>query len=282
MSSRDEDMSLRELCSVAWRGRFVIAATGLAFAVAAIAYSLTAQEWYRAEVVLSPAQDQSAMQFGGQLGGIAALAGIGTGGGNVVEAVATLQSRQFARSFIEDRKLLTLLFADDWDQEHGRWIEEDPEEWPDVRDAVEYLQNDLLSVNEDRQTGLVTLAVEWTDPEVAAEWANELALRVNSVLRDRAMRLSTANVAYLQNQLRQANLVEMRDTTSKLLTAELQKLMMARGNEEFAFRIIDAAAVPREPDWPRPALLVVVGAVLGGLVGFLIVFARHAARQPSQ
>jgi len=270
-------MSLRELWLVAWRGRLVIAAAGAVFAIAAVAYSLMAQEWYRAEVVLSPAEEPSALPFGGQLGGIAALAGIGVGGGNVVEAVATLESRQFARTFIEDRHLLTVLFADDWDAEHGRWREPDPEDWPDVRDAVKYFQNDLLSVSEDRQTGLVTLAVEWIDPELAADWANELANRVNAVVRERALHVSSANVAYLQKELAQATLVEMRDTTTQLLTAELQKLMLARGNEEFAFRIIDAAAVPKEPVWPRLALITVIATMLGGLLGFLLTFARYAA-----
>ena len=156
----------------------------------------------------------------------------------------------------------------------------DPENWPDVSAAGDYFQKEILSVNEDRQSGIVTLAIRWTDPALAADWANRLAVRVNTVLRDRALRLSTANLAYLQSELAKADVIEMRQTTAQLLEAELQKLMLARGNEEFAFRIIDAAAPPREPVWPRPALLVVLGTMFGGLVGFLLVFARHLARSP--
>lgn len=275
MTNRDDAFSLAELWSIAWHGKYVIIGIAVGFAALAVLYGLLAQKWYRAEVVLSPAQEQSTLPLGGSLGGFAALAGLRVGGGNVVEAVATLKSRQFARDFIEENSLVTVFFIEDWDPEAGRWLLQDPEEWPDVGDAVDYFQNELLSVTEDRQTGLVTLAVTWNDPIEAAAWADELARRVNNTLRERALRLSTANVEYLQSELGKADVVEMRQTTARLLEAELQKLMLARGNEEFAFRIIDPAAEPREPAWPRPALLAVLGTLLGGIIGFLAVFIAH-------
>lgn len=279
MTNRDDEISLTELWAIAWRGKYVIVGVAVGFAVLAVVYALLAQKWYRAEVVLSPAEEQSTLPLGGTLGGIAALAGLRVGGGNVIEAVATLKSRQFAREFIEENSFVTVFFAKDWDPEAGRWTLQDPEEWPDVWDAVDYFQNELLSVAEDRQTGLVTLAVTWTDPVQAAAWADELASRVNNTLRERALRLSTANVEYLQSELGKADVVEMRQTTAKLLEAELQKLMLARGNEEFAFRIIDPAAVPREPSWPRPAFLLIVGILFGGLMGFLGVFIAYLRKK---
>lgn len=275
MSGTDETISLRELWLIVWRGKWVIVTAGLALAAAALAYSLTAQKWYRAEVVLAPVQEPSALPISGQLAGIASLVGIGGGSDNVVEAVATLRSRQFAQAFIEDRQLLPVFFDDEWNAAEGRWIKGDPGDQPDVRDAVKYFQEDMLSVSEDRQTGLVTLAVEWTDPALAAEWANDLANRVNSVLRERAQQLSAANIKYLENELAQANVVELRETTSQLLAAEMKKMMFARGNQEFAFRIIDSATVPKRPVWPRPVLLALLGGVLGGCLGFVVTFVRH-------
>lgn len=282
MSGRDEYISLRELWLIAWGGKWVIVAAGIALALGAAAYSLTAQKWYRAEVVLAPVEEPSALPFGGQLAGIASLVGIGGGSDKVVEAVATLRSRQFAQAFIEDRQLLPVFFADDWDATEGRWAGDDPAEWPDIRDAVKHFQEDMLSVNEDRQTGLVRLAVEWIDPELAAEWANDLANRVNAVMRERALGLSAANIKYLEQELTRAEVVELRETTSQLLAAEMKKMMFARGNQEYAFRIIDSATVPKRPVWPRPVLLVLLGGVLGASLGFVVTFVRHVMAARSE
>lgn len=276
MSGREDYISLRELWLIAWRGKWVIMAAGLALALGAIAYSLMAPKWYRAEVVLSPVQEPSALPFGGQLAGIASLVGIGGGSDKVVEAVATLRSRQFAQAFIEDKRLLSVLFEEDWDAAGERWTKDDPEDWPDVRDAVKLFQEELLSVSQDRQTGLVTLAIEWTNPELAAEWANDLANRVNATMRERALHLSAVNIEYLEKELTGAEVVELRETTSQLLAAEMKKMMFARGNQEFAFRVIDSATVPKRPVWPRPVLLALLGAAVGGGLGFLAVFARYA------
>jgi uncharacterized protein involved in exopolysaccharide biosynthesis len=58
---------------------------------------------------------------------------------------------------------------------------------PDVRDAVKYFHKRVLKVSEEGSTGLVTLAIEWTDPDIAAEWASLLVRRLNDRLRERAL-----------------------------------------------------------------------------------------------
>jgi hypothetical protein len=52
---------------------------------------------------------------------------------------------------------------------------------------------------------MVTLAIEWTQPEVAAEWANALVQRLNRRLRERALREAETNVAYLQAEMARTN-----------------------------------------------------------------------------
>jgi LPS O-antigen subunit length determinant protein (WzzB/FepE family) len=52
--------------------------------------------------------------------------------------------------------------------------------------------------------------------------------------------------------------------------------MLAKGNEEFAYRVVDPAEVPKLRDWPRRSLIVVIATMLGGILGLLIVLVRHA------
>jgi uncharacterized protein involved in exopolysaccharide biosynthesis len=274
----DDEISLRELWDILWRGKWIIIAVTAVFAIASVVYALAQTEWYRAEVLLAPADETSGQGLGGQLGGLAALAGVSVGGSSNVEAIAVLRSREFARTFIEDFDLVPVFFHKEWDAANDAWLGDDPEAHPEIRDAIKYFHENMLKVGEDRDTGLVTLAIEWTDPEVAAEWAKELVNRVNERLRARALKEAETNVTFLQTELGQTSVVTLQQSIGRLLESELQKLMLARGNEEFAFRVIDAASPPKERVRPKRALIAVVGTMLGGMLAVLIVFLSHAIR----
>ena len=278
----DDETSLRELWNVLWRRKWLIVAVTAMFAIAAITYALTAREWYRAEVLLVPADEKSTTSLAGQLGGLAALAGVSVGsGGDSAEAIAVLRSREFARDFIEDFDLLTVFLADKWDAQQKRWRENDPEKAPDIRDGVKYFHKKVLRVSEDRQTRMVTLAIEWTQPEMAAEWANALVQRLNSRLRERALREAETNVEYLQAEIARTNVVTLQQSIGRLLESELQKLMLARGNEDFAFRIVDVASPPKDRVRPKRALIAVIGTLFGGIIVVFGVLISHAMRPGS-
>ncbi len=276
-----DTISLRQVWQILWQGKGVIIAATVVFAIGSVTYALLAKEVFRAEVLLVPATEQSAPMLGGQLGGIAALAGVSVGDGKDVEALAVLQSRKFARDFIEQLDLLPVFFEKDWDADTNRWLQEDPADAPDVRDGVKFFHEEILSVSEARSTGLVTLAVEWTDPDIAAAWAGILVQRLNDRLRERALQEAETNVAYLQSEMASTTLVTLQESIGRLLESELPKLMLAKGNEEFAFKIVDPAVSPKHRVRPKRALTAVIGTILGGLLGIFIVLVGHSGRAPA-
>jgi hypothetical protein len=135
----NDSIDLARIWNVLWASKWIIVAVTAIFAVASIVYALTLTHWYRSEVLLAPA-DEQVMNTGvmGQLGSLAGLAGISVGGGGSAEALAVLSSRDFTRAFVEEQNLVPILFADKWDAENETWLDEDPERWPDVEDAVVY------------------------------------------------------------------------------------------------------------------------------------------------
>jgi uncharacterized protein involved in exopolysaccharide biosynthesis len=54
--------------------------------------------------------------------------------------------------------------------------------------------------------------------------------------------------------------------------------MLARGNDEFAFKVIDAATPPRDRVRPKRALITVVGTMAGSMSAVLLVLLLHAFR----
>ncbi len=274
----DDELRLVDLWTIVWSSKWRVIAVTSAFMAISILYALLATEWYRAEALLAPAESRNVSPLQNQLGGLAALAGVSIGSGDSVEAIATLKSREFARDFIEDQGLLTVFFADAWDPVGQRWLDEDPDEQPDIRDAVRRFHEDILRVDEDRATGLVTIAAEWTDPDLAAEWASELVRRLNSKLRETTLEEAEANVDYLQREMAKTNVVTLQQAMGRLVESELQKLMLARGTPEFAFRIIDPAQPPDRRIRPQRATIVLVGTFVGGILSLIWVFVGHALR----
>jgi uncharacterized protein involved in exopolysaccharide biosynthesis len=274
-----------DLLQIAWGGRWLILAFIVGFGLLSVAYAMLATEWFQAEVVLTPtgSKDRQGLasalgNLSGGLGALAGIAGISLGASSTAEPIGVLKSHEFARQFIEDQGLLHVLLADRWDAAAGRWKQSDPKKQPDIRDAVRYFEKRILTVREDKKTGLVTVDVEWKNAVAAAAWANMLVDRLNETMRSRSLEEAQANVEYLRTQVAQTNEVAVQQAVSKLLESELQKVMVARGAKQFAFRVVDPAEVPKWRSSPKRTVTLALGLLAGALFGLIAVFARRYYR----
>src|SRR5690606_4504901 len=71
----EEEIDLIDLWRILWRRKWIVFAFAAFFGMSGALYSLSATEWYRAEVLLSPAEQKGTQGLSGQLGGLARLAG---------------------------------------------------------------------------------------------------------------------------------------------------------------------------------------------------------------
>jgi uncharacterized protein involved in exopolysaccharide biosynthesis len=280
MAEENEALDLRALCELLWRNKWIIIACGSFCGVIAVIYVFTATSWYRADTVLTPADTKSGQGLAGQLGsvsGLASLAGINIGGSSPqsTEALAVLQSRDFVRVFIEEEHLFPLLMSK-LASPLGLSTA------PDIRDGVKYFQEEILFVQQDKKTGLVTLAVEWTDSNIAAAWANILVGRLNDRMRQRALTDAEFNTAYLQKAMESASIVTIQQSIGHLLESELQKLMIAKGNREYSFRVIDQAVAPKRRARPKRVLIVAAALVIGSGLSIIVLIARNVIWRPRE
>ncbi len=253
----------------------LMAVVTVLFVALGVTYSLLATEWFQAEVLLVPARKSSSLSASlGQLGGLASMAGIAIPGAEMGEPLAFLKSKDFVRDFIADYHLMPVLYAKKWDAVNQRWKGTDVKKQPDIRDAVQYFDKSLRTVSEDKKTGLVTMTVKWKDGRLAAEWANLLVKRLNDRLRQRAVMESTRSVEYLQKEIAGTNIVSLQQSLGRVLESEMQKLLLAQANEEFAFKVVDAAFEPRLRSSPKRTLIVLASLLAGLIVSGLIVLVR--------
>jgi uncharacterized protein involved in exopolysaccharide biosynthesis len=281
-SDRYESLDLFQIGAVVWSRKWTVFVVTAIFVSVASVYAFTAKEHFRAEVLLKPADTKSAAGISsalGGLGGLASLAGINIGGGNTAEPIAVLSSREFTAAFLEDQNLLPVLFPNKWDSANKRWKPSRFSAVPDIRDGVRYFDKNVRTVREDKKTGFVTMSIEWTDPNVAATWANLLVERVNERMRNRALTESEINVAYLKQELASSNIVSLQQSIGHVLESELQKLILAKATKEYSFKIIDHAEPPKWRSSPQRAVIVGTAFILGIATSIFFIAARHAKRR---
>lgn len=275
----EDEIDLLELWRVLVKYKRMILATTFAAALLSAGVSLLMHNIYRGEVLLAAAQSDDSKSgglssmLGGGLGGLASLAGISIGGGSTDESLAVLQSREFLWNFVQENKLMPILFEDDWDAEHKRWKESDPKKQPGEMDVWRlFIKDEMLIVGADKKTGLVTVSIDWKDPALAAGWANSLVERLNQYLAQQAIVRSESNLKYLNEQLMSTQIEEMRQTLFGLIANEQKNAMLAKTQKEFAFKILDPAVVPDKKIKPRRSLIVILTTFVAGFLAILYAF----------
>lgn len=276
------DVSLQNLWQMVWDHWRVVALFAVSCAIGGGVYAFLATKWYKAEVVLSPVSDKGGLTGAlASLGGVADLAGLAgialpAAHGNV--PLAILKSKSFAREFIEDEKLLPVLFADKWDAATGTWKDKGPDQ-PDIRDGVKYFDEKVRVVTEDKKAGLVTLSIEWKSPTEAARWANTLVKRLNDRTRTEAIREAETSIGYLQKEMLATSVIPLQQSIGRVLESEMQKMTLARANEEFAFKVVDGAFPPKRRVYPQRSLIILTAALLGAMLGIVYVAISRLWRQ---
>ena len=256
--------------------------TGIAAAIASYLPPV-----YRAEVTLAPVTPEEGGRLSalaGELGGIASLAGINIGpsGSSADKAIAVLKSRAFTDAFIKDEQLLPLLFSDIWDPQKQVWLVKDQKDAPTLRRAYQLFDESIRTLKQDKKTGLVTLSIEWKDPEQAARWANLLVERLNQHERQEAIAEAKKSLDYLKNELAKTSFLEMQQVIYRLIEVQTKDIMLANVRDQYAFNIIDPAVVPDGSSKPNRTIIVVLGVaaglMLGTLLGFVISLAKKVNR----
>jgi len=253
-------------------GLCVLAGAGLG-AIAAFVPTPT----YKAEATLAPADDDAMeanlSSITGGMAGLASLVGLSPNSGSrQVEGVLIMESRSFAREFIENQGLLEKLFADFWDADGRRWTGRYAKVPPSTDAAAENFLRDMLRVEQDNRNRTVRVSIVWRDPQEAAAWVNAYVGQVNERIRRRDIDEAAKSLDYLSREIATTDVLETRSVLYRLTAAQLQRSTLANVRKDYVFRFIDRAHPPRREEIHRPLrVLTISGAVvLGLLVGIFV------------
>jgi uncharacterized protein involved in exopolysaccharide biosynthesis len=267
---KDNEIDVATLFWTVWDQKYLVLIISLLGAGFAAFLALRAVPMYRAQIVITPVRDTGMGAGGslmGQLGGFASIAGLNLNStSQEAERTAVLESRGLIEAFVK-RYDLTAVINGNVSVRNPLWY------------AVEGFRKNVLNMHEEKLKDTTTITVDWTDPAIAARWANDFMALANDLLRTRAIEESTRNIEYLNKQLAQTNVVEIQHAIYTLIEAETKSLMLAHGRVEYAFTIVDPAVAPEVRFSPRRTLMVISGLFIGGFLGSIIAWARKAIRR---
>jgi uncharacterized protein involved in exopolysaccharide biosynthesis len=267
-AGEDYEFDIVDLCRVAWAYKRLVAATTIVGILIALVLALTTPFTYRADITVTLAEDTSGLGGGGQgigsqLGGLASVAGLNIGTeGPDREHQAVLESRHLIEEFVKKNGILPLL--------QGK-APEPPKLWI----GVEIFKRGSLEIHNDKLKGTTTISIYWTDPALAASWANGFVALGNDLVRTKAREDAQRNVDYLNEQVAKTSSVELRRVLYNLIESQTKTLMLANARVEYAFTVVDPAVVPAVRVSPKRTLMVASGFLVGLVVGVLTAWIRN-------
>ena len=294
----EDEIDLRELIKILWQGKFWIIGTTFIAAVISVAIALSLPNIYRAEALLATDEKGGGLSnLASQYGGLAGLAGISLPTGESSEkaiGIAKLQSREFTANFMERHNIIPDLMAVSaynvntgelsynptiYDPETRIWTRDvNPplQKKPSSQEAF-LIMTEILAVNENNETGFVTVSIEHISPQIAYEWVTWLVDDLNREMMLEATAEAQQSIDYLNDQLEKTRIVALEQVFYSLIEEQMQTLMLANSRAEYLFKTIDPAIAPEIKSRPSRALICVLGTLLGGMLGALGVLIWRSA-----
>lgn len=301
LDENSDEIDLKELISVVWKGKWLIVIVTFVFSLASIFYALSLPNEYKSTVLLAPASQSSSgnlSKLAGQFGGLASLAGINIGGSGAedktVIAMEIIKTWNFLEKFIEDNNIQVEVFAAEgwdrnnnkliidstiYDKENKKWVREfDPEKGKKAKPSSWELYEkfvDRVNINQDKTTSLVSLSVEYYSPEIAKEWADKLVVAINEYIQKEDREESLKSISYLNKKIRQTNIADMKAVFYQLIEEQTKKLMLAEVSEEYVFKTVSSSKVAEKKSSPKRFVIVTVAFIFGCFISMIAVFFRH-------
>ena len=293
-ASRSDEIDLRELFAILWQGKWWIIGITFLFAVAGVFYALSLPNMYKSEGVYAPVSKGSEGLGGGQLGGLASLAGVNlgdSGGNDIDQAVALIKSWTFLDILVRQYNLAPLVVAvEGWNRESGEliWVEElydhegstwiEGAEVPSSYDIYLALRSSI-SVSVDKKSGLIKISVVHFSPRVSKEWVELLQEALNNHFRRRDVTDAKRSIEYLERQVSETSISGMHEVLYGMVESQIQTLMLAEVGEDYLLREVVKPKVPERKVKPARSVICVLFVLLGGfLASMFVLFLGYRGR----
>ncbi len=293
---QDDEIDLRELFAALWDGKLLIFIVTCAVFLLSSAYLHIAERSYTVSVTLRPTEEQSS--GGGNLGGLASLAGFQLPSGGTTEFItfqSMLKSQEVASRLFADENLIQRLFAGEWDEDRKSFLQPVPSTLGNVKRLLKPLLtgegqsayiapnaarlaqtlSTNLYVSEDKISGMLKLSMESTNPKLASDLMLALIRKTDEFLKERFVISGSEALQFYQQKISKARSREHREALAKLIATEEQRLMLATREGPFVVEVMMGPDQSLQPTSPKSSLVLALGLMLGLFLGGAVVLLRN-------
>ena len=298
----DDEIDLSELFHLLWDKIFYIGAITSIFSLISIIYALMLPNIYQSKATLMAVEQSSGMSgMIGRYSGMASLAGISLdskSGSKDQEAIARIKSFEFfSNNFLPNMKLENLMavkkwnqasntltyYASDFNSESRQWLRKAKPPRSNIPTSQEAYEEfvEIMSVNKDKKTNLVTLMVEHKSPFIAQQWVEIMINQIDQVMRDQDRQTATKSIEYLNSLAPTVINEDIKKALSALQQEQMKRLMMVEANDNYVFKVLDSPIAAELKSKPRRSLIVIWGTILGMVLSALGVLVFNYTRKSS-
>jgi uncharacterized protein involved in exopolysaccharide biosynthesis len=291
----EDEIDLAALIGALWQGKWIIIGFTSVASILVVIYSLSLPNIYSGQALLVPVSSKDSVSGSSQsLGGLASLAGISLSDSSdkSVVAIEKLQSLSFFEGqILKQINIPDLMAVESWNPSNNsitydREVYDDKtKSWtrevvfpqtpkPSTQESYKAFMGHL-SVAKNLKTNIITVTISHQSPFIAKQWADLVVTEINTFYREKDRSEAEFAVNYLNDQIVQTRLSEVKMVIAEVLAQQIQKLTLIEANDNYVFDYIDPPAVMEKKSAPRRAIICIIGALLGGFIGALVALFRY-------
>tara|TARA_Y100000768_G_C23890103_1_gene639677 strand:- start:81 stop:1028 length:948 start_codon:yes stop_codon:yes gene_type:complete len=296
----EQDIDIKELSILFWQKKsFIFWFTSFIFLVSVIV-SLMLPHLYESSATLkiipssSQSNNASNSSMGNKIGGAASVfLGGGSASADYVLAEKTIFSRDFFKHLISfDGILAKLKHFDHYDSESQKLIfsneifNNETGEWlltydPLNEDDLSYLEayrtyKSLISISWQKdESEFMSISITHASPYFAKEFLSLIIQETNSLVRERKYKETEQSLSFLNKQLSETPIAEVRASINQIIRNQLNAQMIASVRKNYLLSPLDTPYIPDERSSPRRTLIVVLSSFLGLCLSLIWVVIYH-------
>lgn len=266
----DYEFDNLEIAKILLKKKYFILATALIAAIVGVVYALSLPNIYKSEVLVIPGKRFEGSKGGGlsslanQFGGLASVIGMNLGGGmgpqNESEVyLAVMRTRPFAEYTIREFRLMPFLTAEG----NERKLAEDK-----LDDAVKILLDGMKIEKATKEVGSgLRISFVSKSPEFSAKMVETLVKSINRYSQSDTIERAKKDVEMAKIQLQQTPVALMQKALWDIIAQKTMEIILAQAQDDFSFRTIEPAVIPKRKVKPSRGVIVVGFTSLGFLIG---------------
>ena len=297
-SSIENEIDLKELFFIFWNEKWLIFFLTSFISISSVIYSIFLPNIYESRAILTVTDPSSHLTSGlDNISNVASITGLqlplDKKNSNYTLALKKLESLSFFENQIMPKIFLPDLMAfKSWNYKTNSPIYDEniydsiSKTWqngrsnlsnkiPSAQKSYKVFKRNHLFLTSNRRNGFVTLGIKHRSPYIAQQWANLIVEEINSFYREKDKRKSEKSVEYLNNEISDTRLSEIKIVIAQLLQQETKKLALIESNINYVFDYVDPPVIMEQKSEPNRSSISIVGTFLGLVFSLFFVLIKY-------